>query len=191
MIFTQKPVGIAENEESIMAYFRKTTVYNEINNYKVEKCLHGWWEVNSLTIGGDVHSTMMLCHFDYGKCDLIVLSPTVSFLQSLNLKPYSRLCLEVTDPLNVVVFEKGEEDVVEDALLKTLKERYNIDNLFISSRSKDGNAVIVSEKFENVEFGDEPEMEFFIARFQDGVLKYLVLAFDEFMAEQEGFSYVR
>lgn len=182
MNFLQKPVGIEENEVSIMAYFQKTSLYVEINSYRVEKCLDGWWRVDCLTIGGYVHSTKMLCHFDCG-CDLIVGSPTVSFIQSLNLVPSSRYSLETTNPFNVVVFELN--DIDENSLLETLKKRYESENLFIADKNSE--AVLISEKLHNVEFNECHYTVFCIAKVKNGKLHCVILNPDMMMLEDEGF----
>lgn len=175
MNFLQKPVGIVENEASIMAYFKKTTAYNEINSYQVEKCLNEWWRVDTLTIGGYVHRTSMLFHFDCGKCDLLVGSPTVSFLNSLDLHEANEYSYDFYSPSNKIVLL--DEPVNEHDIVNYLEKKYSITGLFQEAKRNDKVLIGKREDGPICEFSEDPGcLDFCIAKVQDGMVEMVLLA---------------
>jgi tRNA U34 5-carboxymethylaminomethyl modifying enzyme MnmG/GidA len=107
----------------------------------------------------------------------------VSFLQSLNLAKSTLYAIETNNSQNVVVFEF--EEISREGLLKTLRYRYENDDLFISEEN--GNSILVSVELKNVEFNSCPYTEFCIAKFKRGKLHQIILNPDPMMLESEGF----
>lgn len=176
MNFLQKPVGIAENEESIMAYFKKTTLYAEINSYQIEKCLNGWWRIDCMTIGGYVHSTKMLCHFEHGECDLIVGSPTVSFLRSLDLHEANEYSYDFYSPFDKAVFL--DEPVNEHDIVNYLEKRYSITGLFQEAKRNDKVLIGKREDGPICEWYEDPGCsDFCIAKVdEDGMVEMILFS---------------
>lgn len=170
-------VGIEENEVSIMAYFKKTPDYNEINNYRIEKCTNGWYRIDGLTIGGYfVYGTKMLCHFDCGRCDLIVNSPTESFMRSLDLHEANEYSYDFYSPFDKIVLL--DEPVNECDIINYLEKKYSITGLFQEAKRNDKVLIGKRENGPICEWCEDPGCsDFCIAEMnEEGAIKMVLLA---------------
>lgn len=185
MEFYQNPEGLIETEESIMAFFKKTSEnYKKLNDYEVKKCLNGWYEVNLMTIGGYPQKTETLVHFRYKQC-LVIMNPTFELLDGLNLLPNNMYCMELSFMTNSIVLVEYGEKVTRENLLDYLKKRYKDKTLFIIKQRD--SAFLIGHRFMHGEFTEIPYSEFCIAKFRKGLLRQLILNPDPCMVAEEGF----
>lgn len=99
-------------------------------------------------------------------------------------KSVSRYELEMTRPFNVVVFEE-DSDIAENAVLDTLKKRYENETLSIMDENE--NSILISQEFRNAEFNECPYSVFCIAKMRNNRLHSVILHPDMLMLEEEGF----
>lgn len=186
MNFLQKPVGVRNDEKSVLSHFKKTTLFNEIQSYEVVKCNRGWWKIITMTIGGYEHHTDALYHFDYEKCDLVVANPTVSFLHSLDLHEDTQYNRDIDSSDERLVFldnPSKESDIVND-----LEKRYSITDLFIKEKHGDKIMIAQEDNSPSREWCECPCSEFCIAKVEkDGTIEVIILSPSQEMVEYCGF----
>lgn len=180
MNFLQNVV-VAEDEKSIMGYFRGTPDYNENQDYCVKKCLSGWWRVDTLT------GTRMLCHFEDRRCDLIVANPTLTFLRSLDLQEDNKYNRDFDSQFDRAVFITEDEQVDESNIVNYLEKRYSETGLII--QDKHDNKLMITKRDDSPdrEWCECPYSEFCIAVEKDGRIKVIILCPSIEIVEYYGF----
>lgn len=185
MNFLQKPVGVTYDGESILNHFKKTTLFNEIQTYEVVKCNNGWWKIVTMTIGGYVHHTDALYHFEYGECDLVVISPTISFKDSLGLYEDTKYSRDFEYPFDKVVL--FDEPVNECEIANYLEKRYSTTG--ISVEKKYDNKILIMQEDDNParEWNECAYHDFCIAEVKNGMIEMIILSPSPEIVEYYGF----
>lgn len=185
MNFLQKPVGVKDDGKSVFDHFKKSALFNEIESYEVVKCNRGWWKIATLTIGGYEHHTDALYHFEYGKCDLVVANPTLSFLHSLDLHKDTQYTRDFDRPFDSAVFL--EQPIDAHDLINYLEKRYSETNLTYERRD-DKIRVIARDDSPSREWNECPYWTLCLARVEKNeTIKVMLLYPSPEMMEYHGF----